>query len=201
MTDERLRQRNIIHIYKLYVYITRVYTCIHTITWHYMTLHCITMHYTTYHIIYIYTYSIIFTSLSIQFCLWGWARGLQASRSICYHISIYFQKLAIAAIASIWLNRHNGQISRPFVAVSQPWSPLGAIEDCPTCNLHSCLFLRHVFTCSGFWIVSCLFSGSCRKTSWRWSTRARLTKWSRVTCIVSRWQSSRRGFEIILGLV
>lgn len=183
MTDERLRQRNIIHIYKLYVYITRVYTCIHAIRWHYMALQCITLR-----TIYIYAYS--------RHCPFS-----SVPPSISKHLLSYFQKLAIAAIASIEFNRHNGQISRPFVAVSQPWSPLGAIEDCPTCNLHSCLFLRHVFTCSGFWIVSCLFSGSCRKTSWRWSTRARLTKWSRVTCIVSRWQSSRRGFEIILGLV
>ena len=152
-----------------------------------MTLHGITMHYITYNI-YIYAYS--------RHCPFS-----SVPPSISKHLLSYFQKLAIAAIASIEFNRHNGQISRPFVAVSQPWSPLGAIEDCPTCNLHSCLFLRHVFTCSGFWIVSCLFSGSCRKTSWRWSTRARLTKWSRVTCIVSRWQSSRRGFEIILGLV
>lgn len=192
MTDERLRQKNVLHLYTLYIIIYIILHAIYMQLHAYIPLHDITLHYNALHYVNIY----IFTSLSIQFeRLWGWAHGLQASRSIA----------AIAAIASMEFNRHNGEISRPFVdfvAVSQPWSPLGAIEkNCPTCNLHSCLFLRHVFTCSGFWIVSCLFSGSCRKTSWRWSTRARLTKWSRVTCIVSRWQSSRRGFEIILGLV
>ena len=114
-------------------------------TYHYMTWHYITLHYITYNIyIYIYIHVYIFTSLSIEFCLWGWAHGLQASPSICYH-----QKLAIASMNKsadhVLLRANHGH----------HWGRSKTAQHIPTCNLHSFLFLRHVCTCSCFWIVSC----------------------------------------------